>query len=204
MKKINEEKLSQMAAFIRRYIERNNGRSPKFSEILAHMEMSNSVGYRYLTVLRDRGLIEYSGRDTLRIKGQEEMRSQALRTPIFGAIPCGAPDDQRQEILGYVAIPEEWIAGDCYLLRTMGDSMIDVGIDDGDLVLIRRTEEAFDGQIVAVLTEDGTTLKRYRTNGNRPYLQAENKSYTEARRYLYPQEIRVQGLALKVIKELQS
>ena len=204
MKTMNEEKLSRMAEFIHRYVEENNGQSPKFSEILAHMEMTNSVGYRYLTVLRDRGVIEYSGRDTLRVKGQEKMHSEALRIPIFGAIPCGTPDDYRQEIRGYVAVPEEWITGDCYLLRATGDSMVDVGIDNGDLVLIKRTEEAFDGQIAAVLTEDGTTLKRYRTDGKRPYLQAENKDYPKARRYLYPQEIRVQGLALKVIKELQS
>ena len=203
MKTMNEEKLARMAEFIHRYIEENNGRSPKFSEILAYMDMSNSVGYRYLTVLRDRGEIEYKGRDTLRVKGQETMHSKALRIPIFGAIPCGTPDDYRQEIRGYVAVPEEWITGDCYLLRAAGDSMVDVGIDDGDLVLIERTEEVFDGQIAAVLTEDGTTLKRYRTDGKRPYLQAENKGYSEARRFLYPQEIRVQGLARKVIKELK-
>lgn len=203
MKTMNEEKLARMAEFIHRYIEENNGRSPKFSEILAHMEMSNSVGYRYLTVLRDRGVVEYKGRDTLRVKGQETMHSKALRIPIFGAIPCGTPDDYRQEIRGYVAVPEEWITGDCYLLRATGDSMVDVGIDDGDLVLIERTDEVFDGQIAAVLTEDGTTLKRYRTDGKRPYLQAENKGYAEAKRFLYPREIRVQGLARKVIKELK-
>ena len=176
---------------------------PKFSEILSHMQMGNSVGYRYLTVLRDRGIIEYRGRDTLRIKGQENLHSDATRTPIFGSIPCGTPDDRRQEILGYVAVPEEWIKGDCYLLRATGDSMVDVGIDDGDLVLIKRTEEAFDGQIVAVLTEDGTTLKRYRAGDSRPYLQAENKAYPVERQRLYPNEISVQGLALKVIKELR-
>ena len=203
MKTMNEEKLARMAEFIHRYIEENNGRSPKFSEILAYMDMSNSVGYRYLTVLRDRGVVEYKGRDTLRIKGQETLHSVAHRIPIFGSIPCGPPDDYRQEIRGYVAVPEEWITGDCYLLRATGDSMVDVGIDDGDLVLIERTDEVFDGQIAAVLTEDGTTLKRYRIGEKRPYLQAENKSYTEAKRFLYPQEIRVQGLARKVIKELK-
>ena len=83
MKTMNEEKLARMAEFIHRYIEENNGRSPKFSEILAYMDMSNSVGYRYLTVLRDRGVIEYKGRDTLRVKGQESMHSGAHRIPIF-------------------------------------------------------------------------------------------------------------------------
>ena len=70
--------------------------------------------------------------------------------------------------------------------------------------LSTRTYTYYPTGALKSVTEDGTTLKRYRTNGNRPYLQAENKSYSEARRSLYPQEIRVQGLALKVIKELQA
>ncbi len=203
MKRMNEEKLSEMADFIRTYIEEHNGTSPKFSKILSHMGMNNSVGYRYLTTLRDRGSIEYNGRDTLRIKGQERLCTQAERIAIYGSIPCGTPEDCRQELLGHVAIPSEWIDGECYLLRASGDSMIDVGIDDGDLVLIRRTLEAHDRQIIAVLTEEGTTLKRFCLDGkNRPYLMAENSNYPDSRRYLYPQKITVQGLACKIIKSI--
>ena len=54
MKRMNEEKPNQMAEFIHRYVRENNGESPKFKDILEYMEMSNSVGYRYLTTLRDR------------------------------------------------------------------------------------------------------------------------------------------------------
>ena len=70
MKRISEEKLERMADFIKSYIAENNGRSPKFREILEYMDMTNSVGYRYLMILRDRGIVEYSGKDTLSIKGQ--------------------------------------------------------------------------------------------------------------------------------------
>ena len=75
MKRMNEEKLNKMAEFIHRYVRENNGESPKFKDILECMEMSNSVGYRYLTTLRDRGIITYSGKDTLAIKGQESMKA---------------------------------------------------------------------------------------------------------------------------------
>jgi len=57
MKVMNEEKLTQMRDFITDYIEENNGKSPKFSELIDYMQMSTSVGYRYLTTLRDRGRI---------------------------------------------------------------------------------------------------------------------------------------------------
>ena len=61
MKKMNEEKLAKMAEYIKDYIEKY-GDSPKFSQILEYMDMSNSVGYRYLMTLRDRGIIVYSGK----------------------------------------------------------------------------------------------------------------------------------------------
>ena len=203
MKTMNEEKLNQMADFIHRYVEENNGVSPKFSEILVYMKMSKSVGYRYLTVLRDRGVIEYQGRSSLAVQGQEQMKPHVRRIGIFGAIPCGAPEEYRQEVRGYLSLPEEWVEGECYLLRATGDSMIDVGIDDGDLVLIRRTEQAYDGQIVAVLTEEGTTLKRLiQREGERAWLLAENRTYPKAQREMKPSHIAVQGVACKVIKNL--
>ena len=204
MKRMNEEKLNQMAEFIHRYVREHNGESPKFQEILDHMEMSKSVGYRYLTTLRDRGVVMYNGKETLAVEGQEAMKVAFRRVMICGAIPCGSPEDYRQEIQGYVAIPEDWVDGECYLLRASGDSMIGIGIDDGDLVLIKRAQEAHDGQVVAVLTEDGTTLKRLmRRDGGRPWLLAENKSYPKERRELKPDWMEIQGIALKVIKDIR-
>ena len=61
MKVLDENKLQAMAAYITDYIHENNGESPKFSEILNYMNMSKSVGYRYLTRLNERGIITYSG-----------------------------------------------------------------------------------------------------------------------------------------------
>ena len=117
MKKMNEQKLDKMLSFIKDYIARNNGRSPKFSEILEYMEMTNSVGYRYLTTLAERGEIVYNGRDTLSIAGQDKMRMSFRRVPILGGIPCGLPEEHSELIEGYLALPEEWLGGDCSLLR---------------------------------------------------------------------------------------
>lgn len=203
MKIMNEDKLKQMGDYINQYIEENNGESPSFSEIIEFMDMSKSVGYRYLTTLRDRGVIEYSGRNTLSVKGQALMKTCSRRLSIFGTIPCGSPEDYRQDVEGHISIPNEWIDGNCYLLRATGDSMIDVGIEEGDLVLIKRVQEAYSGQIVAVLTEEGTTLKRYMVrDDNAPWLLAENKSYPKEKRELHPNQIVIQGLALKIIKNI--
>ena len=199
MKKMNEEKLNMMLEYIKGYI-RERGESPRFAEILEHMEMSNSVCYRYLTTLRDRGLIEYNGRDTLAVKGQERMRSGFRRVPILGAIPCGLPEEHEGLVEGYVALPEEWLGGDCYLLRADGDSMTGAGIDDGDLVLIRRTTLSETGRIIVALVDGtDTTLKRYFIDKNgAPVLRAENPTYSD----IHPFHVAVQGVAVKVIKDL--
>jgi hypothetical protein len=70
MKRMNEEKLNKMAEFIHRYVRENNGESPKFKDILEYMEMSNSVGYRYLTTLRDRALLPTTERTLLQLRGK--------------------------------------------------------------------------------------------------------------------------------------
>ena len=200
MKKMDEEKLDKMLAFIKGYIARNNGVSPKFSEILEYMEMSNSVGYRYLTTLADRGEIVYNGRDTLSVVGQEKMRMSFRRVPILGAIPCGLPEEHSELIEGYLALPDEWLDGDCYLLRADGDSMTGAGIDDGDLVLIRRTTVSETGRVIVALVDGtDTTLKRYYVDKNgAAVLHAENPAYRD----LYPFHLAVQGVAVKVIKDV--
>lgn len=204
MKKLSEEKLCKMENYIVDYIRENGGISPSFGEIMQYMEMNNSVGYRYLLALRDRGVIEYEGRDTLRIKNQDLYKAHTLPVPIYGSIACGEPFDSRQEPSGYLPIAEEWIDGECFLLHTMGDSMVDIGIEEGDLVLVKRTSEARDGQVIAVLTEDGTTLKRFKKDKNGiPYLLAENSDYPPERRELRPENIIVQGIALKIIKDVR-
>ncbi len=200
MKKINEEKLEAMAAFIKDYIVSHNGVSPKFGEILEYMQMSNSVGYRYLMILRERGVVEYSGKDTLKIKGQENMRMEFSRVPILGAIPCGLPEEHTELVEGYVALPRDWTGTDCYLLRADGDSMTGAGIDDGDLVLIKRTALARNGNIVVALVNGtDTTLKRFlRDKDGSAILRAENPRYSDIR----PFHLAVQGVAVKVIKDV--
>lgn len=203
MKVLDENKLQAMAAYITDYIHENNGESPKFSEILNYMNMSKSVGYRYLTRLNERGIITYSGKGTLSIAGQEKMRSGFRRLPIFGAVICGSPEEQEQHTDGYLAIPEEWVDGECFLLRAYGDSMIDLGIEQGDLILVKRKSEATDGQIVVALTEEGNTLKRIRFEDGKPVLYAENHTYTDSKRIIHPKQLSIQGVALKLIKDLK-
>ena len=204
MRVMNEEKLKKMETYIKNYIADHNGIAPPLTEIFIYMEMNKQTAYRYLLELANRGIIHYSGKNTLSLPNQKKYTASYRRIVIRGSIPCGEPDDYyREDIQGHIAIPTEWIDGECYLLRATGDSMIDIGIDDGDLVLIKVATEATDNQVVVALTEDGPTLKRYRCDGTRSWLLAENKNYPDNRRYLYPSMIRVQGIVLKIIKNVK-
>ena len=203
MKVLDENKLKKMAEYINGYIRTHNGDSPKFGEILEYMDMSKSVGYRYLTRLGERGIVTYSGKGTLSVNGQEKMKSHFRRLPILGDVICGSPEEHEQHIDGYLAVPEEWVDGECFLLRAYGDSMIDLGIEKGDLILVKKTTEASDGQVVVALTEEGNTLKRIRYENGVPVLYAENKSYPESKRVIHPKKLTVQGIALKLIKDIR-
>ncbi len=203
MKVLNEEKLAQMAEYIKTYMHTNNGEPPKFADILEYMGMTKSVCYRYLTRLKERGIVEYNGKGTLGMNGIYTQRSHARRVPILGQVICGSPEEEEEYAEGYLAIPEEWIQGECFLLRAYGDSMVDVGIEQGDLVLVQKTTVANAGQIVVALTDKGNTLKRLDYENGKPILIAENSSYAEKDKIIRPRDLTIQGVALKLIKDFK-
>ena len=203
MRTMNEEKIESLATFIKQHARDNNGSSPSLSEIMEYMSMSKATAYRYILELEKRGLVSYCGKKTLETELQRKMRCGFKRIPVVGQIVCGSPDEQEEHISGYLAIPEEWIDGECFLLRAYGDSMIDIGIEKDDLILIKKTCRAENGEVVVALTEEGNTLKRLFWEDGRPRLHAENKKYKPKNRDIYPDQLTIQGIALKVIKDIR-
>ena len=203
MRVMSEEKLNKLAEFIKQYARENNGASPGLTDIMEYMGMVKSTAYRHILELEKRGVISYSGKKTLDAPLQKKMRVMSRRIPIVGMIICGTPDEQEEHITGYLAVPEEWLDGECFLLEAYGDSMVDIGIDEGDLILVKKTETAGTGDVVVALTERGNTLKRLFWENGRPRLHAENSTYTEEKIDYYPEELTIQGIALKVIKDIR-
>lgn len=125
--------------------------------------------------------------------------------PILGVIRAGAPILAVEDIQGYaaadVADPEN-----CFYLRVTGDSMVNAGIRDGDLVLLRRQETAENGQIVACLLDgEDATLKRFRVQRDMVILQPENPAY-EPRivplRDFETGAARIAGVAVRLVRDL--
>jgi repressor LexA len=125
----------------------------------------------------------------------------ALELPVMGRIAAGTPIEAISEISHHVAVPGSMLAtrGRHYALEVKGDSMIEVGINDGDIVVIREQSTADNGDIVVALVEEQeATLKRFRRKGGMIALEAANPAYET--RLLRDDQVRVQGRLVGLIR----
>ena len=126
--------------------------------------------------------------------------SGAIELPVMGRIAAGVPIAAISEVSHNVSVPASMVGqGDHYALEVKGDSMIDAGINDGDVVIIRESKTADNGDIVVALVEDAeATLKRYRRNGNAIALEAANPAYET--RLFRDDQVKVQGRLVGLIR----
>ena len=125
----------------------------------------------------------------------------ALELPVMGRIAAGVPIEAIAHASHNVAVPGDMIAGpgQHYALEVKGDSMIEAGINDGDVVVIRETSTADNGDIVVALVEDQeATLKKYFRRGNAIALEAANPAYET--RVLPEDKVKVQGRLVGLIR----
>lgn len=176
-----------------------NGVSPTMQEIADGVGSSKATVYRYISKMSEDGILEYSGHRSVTCK---KANSPVIRVPVLGSIACGIPKFAEENIENYVRLPVALFgSGDFFILRANGDSMVEAGIDDGDLVLIRCQNCADEGQIVVALMENEATLKRYypEPDEHRIRLHPENSSMND----IYVENCEIQGVAVKVIKNLK-
>ncbi|MBU2993444.1 transcriptional repressor LexA [Octadecabacter sp. 1_MG-2023] len=126
--------------------------------------------------------------------------SGAISLPVMGRIAAGVPIAAISEVSHKVTVPASMVGkGEHYALEVKGDSMIDAGINDGDVVIIRETSTADNGEIVVALVEDAeATLKRFRRNGNAIALEAANPAYET--RLFRDDQVKVQGRLVGLIR----
>ncbi|MGL4311093.1 MAG: transcriptional repressor LexA [Paracoccaceae bacterium] len=125
----------------------------------------------------------------------------ALELPVMGRIAAGVPIEAISEVSHHVAVPGSMLSGrgNHYALEVKGDSMIEAGINDGDIVVIREQDSAENGDIVVALVEGHeATLKRYRRKGAMIALEAANPAYET--RVLPDNQVRVQGRLVGLIR----
>lgn len=163
---INPDKFSSIKKCIEDYYIKND-KAPTVREIEAITKISRASVQRYLQIMRDNGEISYNG-----FRGVETGLMQKLKQDksnlvgLVGSIICGEPAFAEENIEEYFRLPTSLFGqGEFYLLHAKGDSMIDAGIDSGDLVLIKKQSTAKSGDIIVALIDEETTLKRYFPEG---------------------------------------
>ena len=132
---------------------------------------------------------------------QSVMRAAATEVPLVGRIAAGLPIEAINHGPATVAVPGQVLPGkgDHYALEVKGDSMIDAGINDGDVVVIRETSVAENGDIVVALIDDHeATLKRYMRKGNTIALEAANPLYET--RIFTDDKVKIQGRLVGLIR----
>ena len=207
----------------------DSGVSPSFDEMKEALNLASKSGiHRLITALEERQFIRRlpnraralevlklpesatpasapRGRQNFvpSLVGRGITTSREGMIPVLGRIAAGVPIAAIQNKVGEVSAPEGLPdTVEHFALQVSGDSMIDVGILDGDTVILRRTDEASNGDIVvALIDEEEATLKRLRRRGDTIALEAANPAYET--RIFGADRVRIQGLLVALIRRYE-
>ncbi|MFC1652838.1 transcriptional repressor LexA [Planctomycetota bacterium] len=171
-------KQAQVLTYIESCLE--NQYTPSQREMADHFNLSRNAICQLLGYLKSKGYLENDGGHRgLRLSTAYLSRKKAAKgIPILGRVAAGNPILAQEHIEGYIK-PEEWLGGSesCFVLKVRGDSMVGVGIMDGDYVLVEPCDEVPQGKIGVVLLDDEATVKEIRSRGNKIALVPANKAY---------------------------
>lgn len=190
-------KALQILDYIRDRID--EGLPPSVREICAALDIkSTSTAHKYLGELRERGLIEKGDRLNRAITLPDDRN---LRVPLVGTVTAGQPILAVEEIEGYIPYRSRSLhSRDLFALRVRGESMINAGILDGDIVIIRRTPAAENGDIVVALVEDEATVKRFYKEKGHYRLQPENDTMEP----IIVDSVAILGRVVSLIREYEQ
>lgn len=206
-RKYDEKKLDRVYGFITEY-QADQGKSPTYRQIMHNCKFTNiGTVYRYIKVLKDRGLIDQDERGSVAID-ENLLRGETVIIPLVGAVACGTPITAVENIEGNFSLPIEFFGkAERFMLRARGSSMIDKGIYDGDILFVRKQEHADSGQIVVAMIEDEVTAKIFLQRKDKIILRAANDGKDKNGNKLYPdiivqKDCRILGVVDNVLHRL--
>ena len=223
------KKQRNLLLFINKII-RSTGVSPSYEEMKNSLNLKSKSGiHRLISALQERGFIKrlahkaralevlklpetasandiYNTFSPSVIKGgldSQNDKKNLNKIPVLGKIAAGTPIEAIQNEVSRITIPEELSKnGQHFGLKVSGDSMIEAGINDGDTVIVKKTNTANNGQIVVALIDDQEAmLKRIRTKGKVVALESANKGYET--KIFGPDRVKVQGVLVSLYRNFQ-
>lgn len=201
-------KKQQILSFLEEYIAKR-GFAPTLTEIAKHFHVKSlATIHEHLRFLEARGFIARDEREVrgIRITKIPRAREQRVRgadsvsVPVVGLITAGEPIEAIEHIDQHIPVAKEMVRDrDAYVLKVRGDSMIESCIQDGDMVVVEKTQYAKNGDMVVALLEDGTaTLKKFFQDKHYIRLQPANKKYKPRK----VKHVVIQGKVLGIIRSL--
>ncbi len=214
-------KQRELLNFLQDY-EHKHRASPSFDEMRQAIGLASKSGiHRLISGLEERGFIrrlanraraiEIIRNENTALETNQKTDTNIIHTPfrtssqielpMLGRIAAGTPIEAISDPTSFLSIPSSMIeSGEHYALEIVGDSMIDAGIHDGDTVIIRKTEQALNGDIVVALVDGHeATLKKFKRESGRVALEAANPQYET--RYFTNNQVRIQGKLSGLIRK---
>ena len=196
MENILTEKQEALLNFIGEY-QMENGGSPTLREMREYFGVSsdNSI-LKLLKALEEKGKIKKDEKHRgirLLANIKEKLDGASLKLAILGSIPAGRAVDAQEHVEGYMSVGEDMVVPNkqSFLLKVSGNSMINVGIHEGDLLFVCTDITPKVGDVVAALVDGQSTVKTYMIRDGKVVLQAENPEYEN----IYPEnELCIQGV----------
>lgn len=187
---------------IRKHIE-TTGYPPTRADIARELGFrSPNAAEEHLKALARKGAIELTKGTSRGIRLPEAETPEVNGLPIVGRVAAGEPILAQEQVEDYCTISADFFHPRAdYLLRVKGMSMKNIGILDGDLLAVHQTREARDGQVIVARIGDEVTVKRFRRDGHKVFLVAENEEFSPIEVDLREQELIIEGLGVGVIRQ---
>ncbi len=179
--------------YIQKYIS-EKGYAPCVREVCAACKIkSTATVFNIINRLKDRGLLEKSDVKRRAIS----LKSKSLSVPLVGTVAAGQPIFATENYEDYFSLPDNFFSGnDLFMLTVQGDSMIKIGILNGDKVIVNRQDVANNGEIVVALVEDSATVKRFYKRDGKIILHPENDNMDD---FIYD-DVKILGKVVGLIR----
>lgn len=184
------------------------------STVHSHLSKLQELGYIRRDATKPRAIEvlkptrpEYYSRRGYSHRGQEQEKDQEKDSnvkyqsiPLVGKVTAGEPILADENIEDYYPIPYDFLPGEneSFMLRVRGESMKDVGIYDGDFVIVKKQENANNGEIVVALIDEEATVKRFYKEENTVRLEPENRTYSP----IYTKEANIIGKVVALFRKI--
>jgi len=197
------KKQKQILDFIKKFIKQK-GYSPSLEETAQHFKLAISTIHEHMENLKQKEYLEKLENKARSIEIKKENKNlNIVKIPLIGTIAAGQPIEAIETHENDISLPrlEMGNFGEHYALRVEGDSMIDEGIFNGDIVVIKKQSTAENGQtVVAIIDDNQATLKKIYREKDRFRLQPANQNLLP----FYRKEVEIRGVVIKVIRSFEN